>query len=53
VEVDRWPSVAPNLADSGRAMDGLNVGRWKVEGARWKRGLKPRSKPYGDGDAAE
>ena len=27
----RGLSVAPNLADSGGAMGGLNVGRWKCE----------------------
>jgi len=29
VEGGRGPSVAPNLADSGGAMEGLNVRRWK------------------------
>jgi len=43
-----------NIQFSTQNTDVLITGRWwKVEGARWKRGLKPRSKPYGEGDAAE
>ena len=53
MEGDRWPSVAPNFADSRRAMDDLNMGRWKAEGARWKSVLKPRSEPDGESYPAE
>ena len=44
-----WPSVAPNLADSGGAMEGFRGSgvkglgvkeeEWKVQGGRLKRGL--------------